>query len=229
MIELRGVERSYPAGNSRVWVLRQIDLDVAEGEFLTIMGPSGAGKSTLLAILGMLDAQWEGQYRFLGEPVHALKLRRRAELGKQYVGFVFQQYHLIDDLTVAENLDLPLSYRDVKKKERQGLVADMLDRFSIVGKKDLFPSQLSGGQQQLVAVARAVIGNPKLILADEPTGSLHSSQGRMIMDLLKRLNDEGTTVIQVTHNEEWAQYGDRIIELFDGWMARPEESQSSAP
>ena len=218
MIELRGVERSYPAGNSRVWVLRQIDLDVAEGEFLTIMGPSGAGKSTLLAILGMLDAQWEGQYRFLGEPVHALKLRRRAELGKQYVGFVFQQYHLIDDLTVAENLDIPLSYRDIGKSERQGMVADTLDRFGIVAKKDLYPSQLSGGQQQLVAVARAVIHKPSIILADEPTGNLHSAQGREIMELFTRLNKAGTTIIQVTHSEVNATYGRRIINLKDGWI-----------
>lgn len=228
MISLRGVEKSYPVGNGRSWVLRQIDLDVSEGELLTIMGPSGAGKSTLLVILGMLDAQWEGEYYFLHEAVHGLKPKHRAELNKRYIGFVFQQYHLLDDLTVAENLDLPLSYRDVKKKDREGLVADILDRFNIVGKKDLFPSQLSGGQQQLVAVARAVIGHPKLILADEPTGSLHSSQGKMIMDLLKKLNDEGTTIIQVTHNEEWARYGHRIVELFDGWMSAPRESATTS-
>jgi putative ABC transport system ATP-binding protein len=220
VIRLREVEKSYPQGNGRVWVLRQIDLDVRQGEFLTIMGPSGAGKTTLLAILGMLDHDWTGEYEFLDEPVHRLKPKDRIALNKAYIGFVFQQYHLLDDLTVAENLDLPLSYRDVPRKERQALVADMLDRFNIVGKKDLFPTQLSGGQQQLVAVARAVIGNPKVILADEPTGSLHSSQGRMIMDLLKRLNDEGTTIIQVTHNEQWAACGDRVVELFDGWMAR---------
>jgi putative ABC transport system ATP-binding protein len=220
VIRLREVEKSYPQGNGRVWVLRQIDLDVRQGEFLTIMGPSGAGKTTLLAILGMLDHEWSGEYEFLDEPVHRLKPKDRIALNKAHIGFVFQQYHLLDDLTVAENLDLPLSYRDVPRKERQALVADMLDRFNIVGKKDLFPTQLSGGQQQLVAVARAVIGNPKVILADEPTGSLHSSQGRMIMDLLKRLNDEGTTIIQVTHNEQWAACGDRVVELFDGWMAR---------
>jgi putative ABC transport system ATP-binding protein len=220
VIRLREVEKSYPQGNGRVWVLRQIDLDVRQGEFLTIMGPSGAGKTTLLAILGMLDHDWTGEYEFLDEPVHRLKPKDRIALNKAYIGFVFQQYHLLDDLTVAENLDLPLSYRDVPRKERQALVADVLDRFNIVGKKDLFPTQLSGGQQQLVAVARAVIGNPKVILADEPTGSLHSSQGRMIMDLLKRLNDEGTTIIQVTHNEQWAACGDRVVELFDGWMAR---------
>lgn len=220
MIRLRQLEKSYPQGNGRVWVLRQIDLDVREGEFLTVMGPSGAGKTTLLAILGMLDHDWSGAFDFLGESVHRLKPRDRIALNKAYIGFVFQQYHLLDDLTVAENLDLPLSYRDVPHKQRQALVADMLDRFQIVGKKDLYPTQLSGGQQQLVAVARAVIGNPKLILADEPTGSLHSSQGRMIMDLLKRLNDEGTTIVQVTHNEQWAAYGNRVVELFDGWMGR---------
>ena len=222
MIQLRQVEKSVPAGNGRVWLLRQIDLDVGDGEFLTIMGPSGAGKSTLLAIIGMLDASWSGEYHFLHEAVHALKPKHRAELNKRYIGFVFQQYHLLDDLTVAENLDLPLSYRDVKKKERESLVADILDRFSIVGKKDLYPTQLSGGQQQLVAVARAVVGNPKIILADEPTGALHHTQGKMIMDTLKRLNDEGTTIIQVTHNQEWAAYGNRVVELFDGWIARPE-------
>jgi putative ABC transport system ATP-binding protein len=220
VIHLRNVEKSYPQGNGRVWVLRQIDLDVRQGEFLTVMGPSGAGKTTLLAILGMLDHDWSGEYEFLDEQVHRLKPKDRIALNKAHIGFVFQQYHLLDDLTVAENLDLPLSYRDVPRTERQALVADMLDRFTIVGKKDLYPTQLSGGQQQLVAVARAVIGNPKVILADEPTGSLHSSQGKMIMDLLKRLNGEGTTIIQVTHNEQWAAYGDRIVELFDGWMAR---------
>jgi putative ABC transport system ATP-binding protein len=220
VIRLRQLEKSYPQGNGRVWVLRQIDLDVHEGEFLTVMGPSGAGKTTLLAILGMLDHDWSGEFEFLDESVHRLKPRDRIALNKAYIGFVFQQYHLLDDLTVAENLDLPLSYRDVPHKQRQALVADMLDRFQIVGKKDLYPTQLSGGQQQLVAVARAVIGNPKLILADEPTGSLHSSQGRMIMDLLKRLNDEGTTIVQVTHNEQWAAYGNRVVELFDGWMGR---------
>jgi ABC-type lipoprotein export system ATPase subunit len=226
MIRLRNLEKSLPAGTGRVWLLRQIDLEVADGEFLTIMGPSGAGKSTLLSILGMLDGDWSGEYHFLGHPVHAMKPRERAELNKRYIGFVFQQYHLLDDLTVAENLDLPLSYRDVKKRERESLVADIIDRFHIVGKKDLYPSQLSGGQQQLVAVARAVIGAPKLILADEPTGSLHSSQGKMIMDLLRRLNAEGTTIIQVTHNEEWAGYGHRTIELLDGWIAKPQSTST---
>jgi ABC-type lipoprotein export system ATPase subunit len=166
----------------------------------------------------MLDGDWRGEYWLHGEAVHALRPRHRIELNKQYSGFVFQQYHLLDDLTVYENLDIPLSYRDVKRKDRQAIVADALDRFQIVGKKDLYPSQLSGGQQQLVAVARAVIAEPKVILADEPTGSLHSSQGRMIMELLARLNKEGTTIIQVTHNEAYAEYGERIIQLRDGWI-----------
>ena len=220
MIELRNVERFFDTGGGRTWVLRQIDLDVREGDFITIMGPSGAGKSTLLAILGMLDAAWTGEYRFLGQPVHDLGRKARAELNKQHVGFVFQSYHLLDDLTVAENLDLPLSYRNVKPAERASLVADSLDRFSMVAKKDLYPSQLSGGQQQLVAVARAVIGKPKLLLADEPTGNLHSSQGEEVMKLFKRLNEEGMTIIQVTHSRENAAYGNRIVELFDGWMAK---------
>ena len=221
MIRLRGIEKSYPVGAGRVYVLRQVDLDIQSGEFITIMGPSGAGKSTLLSILGMLDNEYTGDYFLLEQSVHDLKPKERAALNKQYIGFVFQQYHLIDDLTVAENLDLPLSYRDVPRREREAIVADTLDRFQIVGKKDLYPSQLSGGQQQLVAVARAVVGNPKVILADEPTGSLHTTHGRMIMELLKRLNQEGTTVIQVTHNEEWATYGNRTIQLLDGWIVDP--------
>ncbi|MHB8755746.1 MAG: ABC transporter ATP-binding protein [Candidatus Acidiferrales bacterium] len=212
------VEKFYESGAGKTWVLRRINLDVREGEFITVMGPSGAGKSTLMGIIGMLDGSWKGQFEFAGHEVHKLDNRKRVELHKKFIGFVFQQYHLLDNLTVAENLDLPLSYRDIKKSERDGMVADILDRFQIVGKKNLFPNQLSGGQQQLVAVARAVIGNPKLILADEPTGSLHSSQGKMIMDLLKKLNDEGTTIIQVTHNEAWAAYGNRIIQLADGWI-----------
>ena len=219
MIALRNIEKSYPVGNGRSYVLRQITLDVKEAEFLTIMGPSGSGKTTLLSILGMLDGQWSGEYFFLDEAVHKMKTKDRNELNKRHIGFVFQQYHLLDDLTVAENIELPLSYRDVKKAERQAIVADILDRFQIVAKKDLFPSQLSGGQQQLVAVARAVVGKPKIILADEPTGSLHQSQGRIIMDLLKKLNDDGTMIIQVTHNPEWAAVGHRIINLFDGWIA----------
>ena len=218
MIKLTNVEKFYEVGPGKTWVLRRISGDIAEGEFITIMGPSGAGKSTLMAIIGMLDGAWRGEYYLFGNAVHKLDNRKRVELHKQYIGFVFQQYHLLDNLTVAENLDLPLSYRDMRKAERQGLVADALDKFQIVGKKDLFPHQLSGGQQQLVAVARAVIGKPKLILADEPTGSLHSSQGKMIMDTLKKLNDDGTTIIQVTHNDAWAAYGNRTIQLADGWI-----------
>jgi ABC-type lipoprotein export system ATPase subunit len=218
MIRLRGVEKSYPYRGGRTWVLRQIDLDVEAGEFVTVSGPSGAGKSTLLAILGLLDGDFEGEYEFLGEPTRRLPVKERNALHKAHIGFVFQRYHLLDDLTVAENLELPLSYRDVPRAERQALVADALDRFHVVGKKDLFPSQLSGGQQQLVAVARAVIASPRLLLADEPAGSLHREQGRQIMELLKRLNDEGTTVLQVTHDEAWASYGRRTVELHDGWV-----------
>jgi ABC-type lipoprotein export system ATPase subunit len=218
MIKLDSLEKSYRTGAGETFVLRRISAEIGKGDFVTIMGPSGAGKSSLLAILGMLDGDWRGQYYLFGEPVHALKPRARIELNKRYIGFVFQQYHLIDDLTVYENLEIPLSYRNVPRKERQAIVADALDRFQIVGKKDLFPSQLSGGQQQLVAVARAVIAEPSVILADEPTGSLHSSHGRMIMDLLKQLNREGTTIVQVTHNQEYAGYGDRIIQLKDGWI-----------
>jgi len=218
MIKLRNLEKSFKTGAGETFVLRRIATDVRKGEFVTIMGPSGAGKSTLLSILGMLDGDWRGEYYLLGEPVHAMKPRARIELNKRYIGFVFQQYHLLDDLNVYENLEIPLSYRNVKRKERQAIVADALDRFQIVGKKDLYPSQLSGGQQQLVAVARAIIAEPSMILADEPTGSLHSSQGRMIMELLKQLNREGTTIVQVTHNQEFAEYGDRIIQLKDGWI-----------
>jgi len=218
MIQLRNVEKFFEAGFGRTYVLRRINLGVREGEFVSIMGPSGAGKSTLLAILGMLDGAWTGEYEFVGHTVHNMKPKQRVELNKKYIGFVFQSYHLIDDLTVYENLDLPLSYRNLKSSERASLVCDALDRFRIVGKKDLFPSQLSGGQQQLVAVARAVVASPKLILADEPTGNLHSSQGKEIMELFKRLNQEGTTIIQVTHSEANAAYGNRIIQLEDGWI-----------
>ena len=220
MISLRSVEKSYPTGPSRTWVLRQITLDIREGEFVTVMGPSGAGKSTLLAILGMLDGAWSGEFRFLEHAVQTMKPKDRVALNKRYIGFVFQQYHLLDDLTVYENLDIPLSYRDVKKSERQAIVADALDRFGIVAKKGLYPRQLSGGQQQLVAVARAVIAKPKLILADEPTGNLHSSQGKEIMELFKRLNGEGTTIVQVTHSETNAAYGHRIVNLMDGWVVQ---------
>jgi putative ABC transport system ATP-binding protein len=220
MISLHNVEKSYPQGGGRVFVLRQIALDIQPGEFITIMGPSGAGKSTLLAILGMLDGEWTGEYRLLTEDVHKLKPKDRVALHKQYVGFVFQQYHLLDDLTVAENLDIPLSYRDIKKSERQAVVADTLDRFGMVAKKDLYPRQLSGGQQQLVAVARSVIHKPRLLLADEPTGNLHSEQGREIMELFTQLNTAGTTIVQVTHSETNATYGNRIVQLKDGWIVK---------
>jgi putative ABC transport system ATP-binding protein len=220
MISLRNLEKAYPQGGGRVYVLRQISLDLKQGEFVTIMGPSGAGKSTLLAILGMLDGEWGGEYQLFENAVHKLKPKDRVALHKQYVGFVFQQYHLLDDLTVAENLDIPLSYRDIKKAERQAVVADTLDRFGMVAKKDLYPRQLSGGQQQLVAVARAVIHKPQIILADEPTGNLHSEQGREIMELFKRLNAGGTTIVQVTHSEVNAGYGNRVVQLKDGWVVK---------
>ncbi len=220
MIQLRKLEKTFPAGVGKTYALRQISLDIREGEFVTIMGPSGSGKSTLLSILGMLDSLWSGEFYFFDTPVHTLSVKKRVELNKQYIGFVFQSYHLLDNLTVYENLDVPLSYRDVRAKDRASLVADTLDRFQIVGKKDLYPNQLSGGQQQLVAIARAVIASPKLILADEPTGNLHSAQGREIMELFKRLNQQGTTIIQVTHSELNATYGDRILELADGWLVK---------
>jgi ABC-type lipoprotein export system ATPase subunit len=218
MISLRSIEKFFDTGPTRTWVLRRINLDIRQGEFVTIMGPSGAGKSTLLGILGMLDGAWTGEYSLFDHKVHKLSVKQRAELNKQYIGFVFQQYHLLDSLTVAENLDIPLSYRNIKRSEREALVADTLDRFGIVGKKDLYPSQLSGGQQQLVAVARAVVASPKVILADEPTGNLHSAQAREIMELFRRLNQEGTTIVQVTHSETNALYGSRIIDLMDGWI-----------
>jgi putative ABC transport system ATP-binding protein len=223
MIELKNVEKSFDTRAGQTFVLRRISLAIEEGEFVTIMGPSGAGKSTLLSILGMLDHAWAGEYRLLEHEVHRLKPKDRIDLNKRYVGFVFQQYHLLDNLTVAENLDIPLSYRNVKGSERAAAVADTLDRFQIVGKKDLYPSQLSGGQQQLVGVARALIAKPKLLLADEPTGNLHSDQGREIMRLFQRLNEEGMTIVQVTHSEENARYGQRIIRLHDGWIAGEEK------
>jgi putative ABC transport system ATP-binding protein len=218
LIQFRNLEKSYDAGGSRFFVLRRINLEIQRGEFVTIMGPSGAGKSTLLSIIGMLDSAWTGEYFFLGEAVHKLNAKKRNELHKANIGFVFQSYHLIDNLTVFENLEVPLSYKNVPHKERVSLVCDTLDRFHIVGKKDLFPNQLSGGQQQLVGVARAVILNPKLLLADEPTGNLHSAQGDEIMHLFKKLNDAGTTIIQVTHSERNAAYGNRIVQLKDGWV-----------
>jgi len=220
MISLNKLEKSISQGNGRLFILRQITLAIASGEFVTIMGPSGAGKSTLLAVLGMLDGDWTGEYHFLDHAIREMKPKARLALNKQHIGFVFQQYHLLDDLTVAENLDVPLSYRNIKKGERESLVADTLDRFGIVAKKDLYPRQLSGGQQQLVAVARALIHKPSLILADEPTGNLHSSQGREIMALFKELNANGTTIVQVTHSEENAKYGNRVVQLKDGWIVK---------
>ena len=219
MISLKNVEKSYPLQAGRVWILRNIALDIRAGEFLSVMGPSGSGKTSLLNILGLMDSDWQGEYTFGDQAVHKLAQKQRQALQRDRVGFIFQHYHLIDDLTVHENLDLPLSYRDVKSDERKARVADILDRFQIVGKKDLYPKQLSGGQQQLVAVARAVITRPALLLADEPTGALHSSQGKMIMDLLKELNDEGMTIVQVTHSDVNARYGHRIVEMRDGWLA----------
>src|SRR6476620_7478649 len=222
LISMRTIEKVFETAAGRSYVMRRISGDIAQGECVSIMGPAGAGKSTLLAILGMLDSAWTGEFYFVGHPVHTMSHKQRVALNKEHIGFVFQQYHLIDDLTVAENLDIPLSYRNVKKSEREAIVADTLDRFGMVGKKDLYPRQLSGGQQQLVGVARAEIAKPKLILADEPTGNLHSSQGREIMELFKKLNNEGTTIIQVTHSEENAKVGHRIIELKDGWITGSE-------
>jgi ABC-type lipoprotein export system ATPase subunit len=218
MISLRNVEKFFAQGMTKNYVLRRVDLDIKPGEFVSIMGPSGAGKSTLLHILGMHDQAWNGEYHFDDVAVHSLKPKQRADLRNRNIGFVFQSYHLLDDQTVFENLELPLSYRDVNRKDRQSIVCDTLDKFQIVGKKDLYPTQLSGGQQQLVGIARAVVANPRLILADEPTGNLHSAQGKEIMDLFKRLNDEGTTIIQVTHSETNAAYGNRIVRLEDGWI-----------
>jgi putative ABC transport system ATP-binding protein len=218
MIKLNSIQKRYDNRAGFVYVLQQINLTIEQGEFVTIMGPSGAGKTTLLNIIGMLDGEWEGEYFLDENPVHQLKPKQRLALNRQYIGFVFQSFNLLESLTVYENLEAPLSYRNVKGPERTSIVCDTLDRFGIVGKKDLYPSQLSGGQQQLVGVARAVVASPKLILADEPTGNLHSSQGKDVMELLKKLNREGTTIIQVTHNESYAAYGNRIIKLKDGWQ-----------
>jgi ABC-type lipoprotein export system ATPase subunit len=218
MIGLRNLEKSVKNGGGETFILRRITLGVKAGEFVSIMGPSGAGKSTLLHILGMHDSEWRGEYDLLDQPIHSLKQKERMALQKKHIGFVFQSYHLLDNLTVYENLEVPLSYRDVPRTQRQSIVSDVLDRFQIVAKKDLYPAQLSGGQQQLVGVARAVVANPSLILADEPTGNLHSDQAREIMALFKKLNDQGTTIIQVTHSEENARYGNRIVKLRDGWI-----------
>ena len=218
MIELKNLERSYKTPAGQTWVLRRINLEIREGEFITVMGPSGAGKSSLLNVLALLDDAWEGEYWFREEAIHQMKRKQRAEVAKRNIGMVFQSYHLLDDLTVQENIDLPLSYKDIPRKERQSLVADTLDRFQIVAKKDLYPSQLSGGQQQLVGVARAVIHKPALLLADEPTGNLHSGQAKEIMELFRELNQQGTTIVQVTHSDANAAYGSRTIQLRDGWM-----------
>jgi ABC-type lipoprotein export system ATPase subunit len=217
-IIIRNLEKCVKTKAGPLYLLRQIQLEMQEGEFVTIMGPSGAGKTTLLNILGLYDRDWEGEYALLGNAVQRLAPKESAALNKRYVGFVFQQFHLLDDLTVAENLDIPLSYRDIPRAERQALVADTLDRFGIVGKKDLYPTQLSGGQQQLVAVARALIAKPALLLADEPTGNLHTDQGFQIMELFRKLNKDGMTIVQVTHNEAWAAYGHRTLRMRDGWM-----------
>lgn len=218
IFSLRNVEKFYETGVGKVYVLRRINVDIKPGEFVSIMGPSGAGKSTLLHLIGMHDSAWTGEYHFMEHPIHKLDKKKRMELRNKNIGFVFQNYHLLDHLTVYENLDIPLSYRDVKKAERESIVCDVLDRFQIVGKRNLYPTQLSGGQQQLVGVARAVVANPQVILADEPTGNLHSDQGREIMELFKRLNQTGTTIVQVTHSEVNASYSDRVINLRDGWI-----------
>ena len=218
MIKLNNVEKSYPLQGGRAWVLRNINLEIGAGEFVSVMGPSGSGKTSLLNVLGLMDGDWQGEYWLGEQAVHKLAQKQRQPLQREHIGFIFQHYHLIDDLTVQENLDLPLSYRDVSASERKARVADMLDRFQIVGKKDLYPKQLSGGQQQLVAVARAVITRPSLLLADEPTGALHSTQGQTIMELLSELNGQGTTIVQVTHSETNARYGQRVVELQDGWL-----------
>jgi putative ABC transport system ATP-binding protein len=230
MIQLKHIERSYKSGAGRIWVLRRIHLEIREGEFLTIMGPSGSGKSSLLNVLGMLDDDWSGEYWLNDQPVHTLGRKQRADLSRRSIGMVFQSYHLLDDLTVAENIDLPLSYKNIPASQRQAMVADILDRFRMVAKKDLFPSQLSGGQQQLVGIARAVIHNPALLLADEPTGNLHSAQAREIMELFRELNRQGTTIVQVTHSELNATYGTRTIQLSDGWMvADSQHPEMKAP
>ena len=216
MIKLIDIDKYVDSRFQRTFILKGVDLEVEQGEFLTVMGPSGAGKSTIMNIIGMLDEPSQGEYYFFDEPVHKMKERKKSEMHKHYIGFIFQAYHLIDELTVYENIETPLLYKGVKSAQRKSMVAEMLDRFQMVAKKDLFPEQLSGGQQQLVGVARAIIGQPKLLLADEPTGNLHSEQGAEIMDVFKKLNEEGMTIIQVTHSEKNAEYGNRIVRLVDG-------------
>jgi putative ABC transport system ATP-binding protein len=219
MIKLSNIYKYYDSKFQRTFVLKDIDLEISEGEFVTVMGPSGAGKSTLLNIIGLLDEPSEGEYIFQDQPVHTINEKKRVDFHRHYVGFIFQAFHLIDEMTVYENIETPLIYKGVKASVRKGMIADMLDRFNIVAKKDLFPVQLSGGQQQLVGIARAIVGKPKLLLADEPTGNLHTDQGKQIMELLKQLNNEGITIIQVTHNEKFALYGNRIIRLVDGMIS----------
>ena len=229
MIKFRNIDKFYENRYQRSFVLKDVTLDIVQGEFVTIMGPSGAGKSTILNIVGLLDEPSAGEYFFMDEPVHKLRERKKSEIHKHHIGFVFQAYHLIDELTVYENIETPLLYKGIKSKERKSMVAEMLDRFQMVAKKDLFPDQLSGGQQQLVGVARAIVGKPKLLLADEPTGNLHSEQGDEIMDLFKKLNEEGMTIIQVTHSEKNAQYGNRIVRLEDGIVrsdTKPEQIEA---
>jgi len=225
MITLKNIYKYYDNKLNRAFILKDINLHIGEGEFISIMGPSGAGKSSLLNIIGLLDEPSEGEYYFLDKQVNNLKEKVKTDYHRNYIGFIFQAYHLIEELTVYENIETPLVYKGIKGKERQSIVADLLDRFNMVAKKDLFPQQLSGGQQQLVGIARAIAGKPKLLLADEPTGNLHSDQGRLIMDLLKQLNSEGMTIIQVTHNEEFAKYADRIIKLEDGMMREEGKKQ----
>jgi putative ABC transport system ATP-binding protein len=229
LIRVSKLEKSFPQGPGRYYVLRDLSLALQPGEFVSIMGPSGAGKSTLLAILGMHDGDWSGEYWFDGEPVHRLNAKARGELRNRNIGFVFQSYHLIDDLTVYENIEIPLSYRNVPKSRRASIVCDALDRFQIVAKRDLYPRQLSGGQQQLVAIARALVASPKLVLADEPTGNLHSDQGREIMERFRALNQEGVTIVQVTHSDVNAAYGGRIIRLKDGWIEGEERTGQPPP
>jgi putative ABC transport system ATP-binding protein len=229
MIQLKNIDRSYKTGAGQTWVLRRVTLDIQQGEFITVMGPSGAGKSSLLNVLALLDDQWAGEYWFREQAVHDLKRKQRGELAKRNVGMVFQSYHLLDDLTVEENIDLPLSYKDIPRHQRQSLVADVLDRFQIVAKKGLYPSQLSGGQQQLVGIARAVIHKPVLLLADEPTGNLHSAQAKEIMELFRDLNQQGTTIVQVTHSEVNAAFGNRTIQLRDGWLVSDTANPEVAP
>ncbi len=228
MIEFKNLDRSYRAAAGETWVLRRINLEIRAGEFISVMGPSGAGKSSLLNVLALLDDEWRGEYWLHGAAVHDMKRNQRGDVARKNIGMVFQSYHLLDDLTVQENIDLPLSYKGVSKHEREGLVADILDRFNIVAKKDLYPSQLSGGQQQLVGVARAVINKPALLLADEPTGNLHSGQAREIMELFCELNAAGMTIVQVTHSEANAAYGSRTITLRDGWMLRDTSDRRAA-